>query len=67
MKDEIKISDELAKVRHKCKCGHTVTIPHKINFVYCGWCNRRVYRDNSIKFRYKIMQACGRTVNEQVS
>lgn len=66
LQDEIKLAKEFAKISHKCKCGHTVPIPNKVNFVYCGWCHRRVYKNKEIEFKYKLMSACGKGKNEQI-
>ena len=58
--------NEFSKVRHVCKCGHTVYVPVKYDFVYCDWCFRRVWRDEETKFKYKLMAKLGQTNNEQV-
>ena len=63
---ECKKADSLMPVRHVCKCGHTVYVPVKYEFVYCDWCFRRVWRDEKTKFKYKLMAKLGKINNEQV-
>lgn len=67
MKNEIKIMNELAKIKHKCECGHTVIVPNKVDFVYCDYCFKRVYRNDFMKFKHNLLRACGKPQNEQIS
>ena len=67
MKNEIKITNELAKIKHKCNCGHTVIVPHRVDFVYCDYCFKRVYRSDFMEFKHNLLRACGRPQNEQIS
>ena len=53
MLNEVKVAKELAKYRHKCKCGHTMFLiknPYKI----CSYCGGIVFRDERAKFIYKL-------------
>lgn len=65
--EEVKISEALSKIRHKCKCGHTVFIPNKVDFVYCDYCFRRVYKNDFSKFKRELLKAMGCGINEQIS
>lgn len=65
-KKERKRADELSKIRHICKCGHSVYIPAKNKFVYCSHCCRRVFKNNLCKFEYELFRTMGKVNNEQV-
>ena len=67
IEDEIKLANAFSSITHECKCGHRVHIPHKVDFVYCSWCCRRVYRNAFIEFKRKLLRACGKDTNEQIS
>lgn len=56
MKDDIKIADDLSEVRKYCKCGHVVYLLNKYDFSYCGYCGRRVYKNDEIEFKRKIIE-----------
>lgn len=64
---EVKIAEELRKISHKCKCGHTVFIPNNLDFVYCKWCWNTVYKNEQTKFKRKLLKKCGKGINEQIS
>lgn len=64
---EIKLSDDFTKIKYKCRCGHTVYISNKMDFAYCSWCGRRVFKSDLIEFRRKLLRACGKDNNEQIS
>lgn len=67
MISEIKIANDLSKIKHKCKCGHTVYISNRVDFVYCDYCFRRVFRNDFIEFKHKLYESCGKRINEQIS
>ena len=56
MEEERKRADSLSKIRHICKCGHSVYVPAKNKFVYCNWCGRKVWKNDKIKFEYLLKQ-----------
>lgn len=62
-----KRADYMSAIRHKCKCGHTVFIPARLDFVYCDWCFRRVWKDEATEFKYKLMEKIEKANNEQIS
>lgn len=43
MKDNIKLYEALCKYKEKCKCGHTMFIRPKLDFVICHWCKNKVF------------------------
>lgn len=63
---ECKLSDVLAKIKHKCVCGHVVLIPERNKFVYCNHCNRKVFKNDLCKFEYELLRHMGKVNNEQV-
>lgn len=67
LQKEIKISNEFSKIRYVCKCGHPVYMSNKMDFTYCSYCGKRVYKDDFTEFKRKLLRACGRDNNEQVS
>ena len=67
IEQEIKLSEAFDRIKHKCKCGHTVHVKSKLDFVYCDWCGRRVFRTEKIEFKRKLLRACGKDDNDQVS
>lgn len=40
----------------KCKCGHSIFIPHYVNKTYCTWCHRTVYRNEKEEFKDKLQK-----------
>lgn len=64
---EIKRANDISKVRHLCKCGHSVIIPAKLDFIYCSHCNRIVYKNEKAKFKHKLSIKLRGKNNEQVS
>lgn len=56
----------LDKVKHYCKCGHTVYVPARNVFVYCNWCNRKVYQDKRSEFEYKLLRSLGKVDNREI-
>lgn len=64
-KDE-KRQTHMNKIKHYCKCGHTLYIPKRNLFVYCDWCHRRVFQDDRCEFEYKLLRSLGKTDNRQL-
>ncbi len=48
---------ELSKIKYKCKCSHTVTIPVFVDRNKCSYCGNFVYKDDRIRFKYKLAEA----------
>lgn len=48
------LTDEYSKVTYKCKCGHSVVIPHWKDKSICGWCGNYVFKNKKDEFDYKI-------------
>lgn len=67
VKHDIRRQEALAQIRHKCKCGHSVYISNRVDFVYCDYCFRRVYKNDFIEFKHKLYESCGKRINEQIS
>lgn len=67
MKNEAKLANAYGDIRHKCKCGHTVFIISKFDFVYCDWCGRKVFKNDKAKFKYKLLKNMGKIQTEQIS
>lgn len=51
-KQDRKLFNSLAKNRHYCKCGHSVTMSHRVERVMCSHCNLWVYRDEEKQKEY---------------
>lgn len=49
-------SEELEKVKYKCKCGHRVVIKDKENKVICSWCNKYVFKTKKDEDLYRIKE-----------
>lgn len=48
----------LADIRRHCEnCGHSVTIPTYIDKTICDWCGSYVFRNEQIKFKFRLEQA----------
>jgi hypothetical protein len=45
--DETKLQNERNKFKRKCSCGHSVIVLPigKREYVICGWCHKKVFRD----------------------
>lgn len=61
-----KRADYMSEIRHKCECGHTVFVPMKLDFIYCDWCSRKVYRDEKTEFIREMLLKLGKAGNEQI-
>ena len=64
---ETKLANAFSEISHICKCGHVVHIQSNIDFVYCDWCGRKVYKNDLVKFKRKLLAACGKVNHDQVS
>ena len=50
--------DTYTKIRKRCEtCGHSKSIPIFIEKVICEWCGNYVFRDEKVKFKYRLEQA----------
>lgn len=38
----------------KCKCGHTVLVPRRIDKKICTWCGNYVFRNKEDEFKYRL-------------
>lgn len=48
-----RLANELSKCKVKCRCGHSVIVPSgKSEWVICGWCGHRIFRDQSKQSSY---------------
>lgn len=56
IKELSKLSDELAKVMYKCKCGHKVVIAHNKDKMICSWCGSYVFKDKKREFEYRLKE-----------
>lgn len=48
--------NERAKNKKTCPCGCRVIIPETVDRIICRWCHNWVYRDEKVKFRYKLLE-----------
>ena len=51
-----KLSNELDKVKYKCKCGHRVVIPYFMDKNICSWCHRYVFKSKEAEFKYRLKE-----------
>lgn len=49
-------SDEYAKVKVQCKCGHKTVIPFRVDKQICRWCGHYVFRDKKEEFKYRMKE-----------
>lgn len=61
-----KRQDYFDKIKHYCKCGHTVYVPKRNVFVYCTWCNKKVFQSERSEFEYNILKSMGKVNNKEV-
>lgn len=66
-KEMQKYTNELAKYKVKCKCGHPrIVLPEHINpkgYEICDWCGKRVYRDKEREKRDRFKEEMRRKLN----
>ena len=53
-KNDEKIIKELTKLKHKCKCGHTMIIPLFKDKIICSHCGHYVYKTKLDEFKNKL-------------
>lgn len=54
-KDDIRLAEALLQTSAKCKCGHTINfLKNKMEYTYCSWCSRKVYKDKKKQFINRI-------------
>lgn len=55
-RDDLKISDDLAKCKRQCEyCGHKMIVA-KADRVICSWCGHYIYKNDGIEFKYKVKE-----------
>lgn len=55
LKQEIKRSNNLKKIRRYCKyCGHSQYVPSYVEYVICDYCSHKIYRDDKTEFKIKL-------------
>lgn len=49
-----RVDDVTAKLKKKCKCGHSKIVPYssKYEYLICNWCGRRLYYDDEKQKEY---------------
>ena len=50
-----KLHEAMIKIRVKCKCGHSIVVPPKIDRVICSWCKNYVYKDPKEQFKHNLI------------
>ena len=67
-KGDTRMMDMYTNNRTKCKCGHSVFIPHYDEKIMCTWCNKWVYRDKQAEFKDKMRSELNRRkLNDKTS
>ena len=49
-------SSQIQKIQHKCKCGHTVTIPEFVEKQLCTHCGNYVFKNKKDEFNYRMKE-----------
>lgn len=44
------------KNRKKCKCGHSLQLPAKLDMTVCSWCGNYVFRDKKAEFQFRMKE-----------
>ena len=57
MNDIQKYANNMAKYKHKCKCGHTVYLSKAHPTTICNWCKEMNYLDKKEEFKVKMKRA----------
>lgn len=60
-KEYNKMSDELDKVKYKCKCGRRSVIHYNEEKTICSWCGRYVFKNKKDEFKYRIKEKMNRS------
>lgn len=56
IKEYERMQDEYDKVKYRCKCGHKVIIPEKVNKQICSWCGRYVFKNKKDEFEFRLKE-----------
>ncbi len=56
IREQLKLDNEKAKYRVYCKCGHSMFMPVYVKNRICGYCGRKVYRNEKEKFMEKMKE-----------
>ena len=51
-----RMTDNLDKVMHRCKCGHRVVIPKRTDKMLCSWCGYYVFRNKKDEFKCRMKE-----------
>ncbi len=51
-----RMTEELNKVKYRCKCGHKVIIKYNEDKKLCNWCNYYVFKNNQAEFKYRLKE-----------
>lgn len=51
-----RLAEEYDKVKYRCRCGHRVIIPNKIDKNICSWCGNYVFKNKKDEFEYRIKE-----------
>ena len=51
-----RMTDEYQKIKHYCKCGHSVIIPAWVDKQICNWCGNYVFRNKKIEFEHRLKE-----------
>lgn len=51
-----RLTEEYDKVKYRCRCGHRVIIPNKIDKNICSWCGNYVFKNKKDEFEYRIKE-----------
>ena len=49
-----KYLDEMSKIRVKCKCGCSNTIPVYLDTKPCSYCGKKLHNNTKLYFKYKV-------------
>lgn len=56
IKEHERMTEELDKVKYRCKCGHRVIITNNREKALCGWCNNYVFKDKREEMKYRVKE-----------
>ena len=55
-KEFMRMMSEYDKAKYKCRCGHKMIIPPKMDKVVCDWCGKYVFKDKKKEFEYRLRE-----------